>query len=269
MYMRISKKRKIQKIRMYSIWFVILVAVLFVIARFAVWQRLDNVFDGITKFSMSVLSTSKDTVSGWFYGSYESEIVDLQSEVTTLRKEARKTDKLMDENEFLREQLNVMPSSQITKTSIACIIGEKPLSQSKIYIIDKGWKDGVLESQPVVSGGQLVGIITSVDEYLSEMTMITEPSIYIHAYIQGADSYGLTHGQLGSATLILEEINKDVEINVGDLVFASGQHNILWQDLVLGEISEVIIDNRTTYQSAVIKPLINLKEVKEVLILRN
>ena len=162
-----------------------------------------------------------------------------------------------------------MPSSQTAKTTIAQIIGEKPLSQEKIYILDKGWKDGIIENQPVVAGGQFVGKISYADEYLSEMIMITEPSVHIHAYIQGADSYGLTHGQLGSANLILEEINKDISLQVGELVYASGQNNILWKDLVLGEITEVIIDNRTTYQSAVIQPIVNLQDVTDVLILRN
>jgi rod shape-determining protein MreC len=265
--MRRNKKQIINRISVVSFWFIIVLIALIILKNILPWGGVNNVLQDVTTTIMSPLNSAKNSVKNFLSGGQDEEIQVLQIKVSELEKQLNDYKNIEKENEFLRTQLDVVPTGTFDKAITARIIGQKPLSLSKVLVINKGTKDGVIEDQPVIAGGQLVGVISSVEDSLSEMTMITDPSLHIHAYIQDSDVFGITKGQLGSTTLLLEEIDKDYKMNVGDLVYASGQNNGLWEGLVLGEISEIQIDDRFVYQSAILKPLVNPQSIGEVLIL--
>lgn len=265
--MKRNRRMFFAKIPLVSLWFAILVIVVAVVSVILSGGPVRGMFHTITQYAMTPVRYTSDAIGNFFSGGKDETILNLQEEVSTLEGDLNRLTFLREENEFLREQLDILPSEAYSQAISARIIGQKPLSLSKIMIINKGAVDGVALEQPVIAGGQMIGVITAVEPSLSEMTLITDPGVHVHAYLQDSDVFGLTSGQLGSTSLLLEEINKDYSMNVGDLVFASGRNNGLWEGLVLGEIVEIQIDDRFIYQSAIVKPIIVIQDVNQVLIL--
>ncbi len=107
--------------------------------------------------------------------------------------------------------------------------------------ISAGKKQGVEDQLPVVTSAGLLGVISTVDENTSQVTLITAPTTSVGALLMaGTPVAGLTRGETSSRLVL--DIVENVEIKTGDKVFTSGYGKFTPRGIPIGEVTEVIKD---------------------------
>lgn len=145
---------------------------------------------------------------------------------------------LQDENQQLRldiEQLQVERTRHLEKSLaydrlkgilhlveerdfsmiLARVIAYDPTNQSNTMLVDKGSKDGVQESCPVIAQGGVVGITVGVSENASKILLLTDPNCNISAIIQRTRDQGIVGGQSKKDAYTMKYVSQRADIREG------------------------------------------------------
>ena len=226
-------------------------ALIFVDSRF---QTLELLRQGLSLFTHPIQQAAHAPVEALQnVGSYFSAISRFQDENARLKRaqldvaETRlRTQHLEVENERLRKLLDVKSrlkaNGRVTQILYAA---RDPFSRR--VIADKGQQDNIIPGQPVVDDAGVVGQVTRVFPFVSEITLITdkEQAVPVQVVRNGLRSvvFGLGNGQL---ELRFMPANADVQI--GDLLVTSGLDGIWLPGLPVAKV--VSIERDTSYSFA-------------------
>ena len=120
---------------------------------------------------------------------------------------------------------------------------------------------------PVVSGGAgLVGRVAQVGPRTAEVQLLTDPDSAVAALFQTSRVTGLVVGQ-PDGTLRMEYIPQEENVDVGDIVLTSGLGGVLPKGLVIGQVTEVLQMDYALFQSAVVRPAIDLSRLELALVI--
>lgn len=127
--------------------------------------------------------------------------------------------------------------------------------------IGKGAKDGVDENCAVISPDGLVGRISEVSDYTSEVLLVSDPACRVSAKLDRINVFGLVRGAghtlQGHPKIRMEFINKDALVRVGDEVVTSGlsgNGGSLPKGVHIGFVDKVYKDDSGLFQYAEIIP---------------
>lgn len=214
-----------------------------------------------------------------FFG-YFSDIDELRKENQNLKDEnaelqntVREGESSRIENEELRRLLSLKEANPRAELECAEIIARSPSNWYNTITIDKGTVDGIAVNQPVISkGNSLIGRISDVGTTWAEVTTITDPEHGAGAQILRSGDLGVIEGE-GSlekeGLCKLSFVSKNSDIVVGDTVITSGMGGIYPKGLLIGKIMEIRPDIQGISQYAVIKPEIDIDDLKLVLVVKN
>ncbi len=174
-------------------------------------------------------------------------------------------EELKDENEKLRDEIDVLKSKQLANSnaavelqqlkeeldlkhgeeldSIVAQIATGPYSNfdDNTLKIDRGSNDGVKVGNPVVSAAGLVGRIESVTADTAIIRLITDPdasNISIRVAREGA--YGFGHGTGPRTPFMVDRVDLKVPVAEGDAIVTSGLKTALYpKDLIIGSVTKV------------------------------
>ncbi len=166
------------------------------------------------------------------------------------------------ENENLRKELELRSSSDF-KYITAFIVAKTSGEFHDHYLIDKGTKDGVEENMPVTLHGHLVGKIRQVYDHAAVVILITDKDFVLNAKILGTDVEGVIKGEKGLG-ITLSSLPQDVLIKKDDVIVTSATDPDIPGGLTIGKIDEVYSLPNEIFQSAQIKPYVNLKKLRIV-----
>lgn len=173
---------------------------------------------------------------------------------------------LEEENDFLKEKLNLI-GKKSWETSSAYIIGRDFLN-NRSFIIDKGFRDGVAVGMPVVLKGEIVvGKISDVNYSSSKVKTIIDTQSKIAAITTTSKISGLAQG-LGS-DIALNLIAKNKAPEVGDIVISSGVDGLWPRGLIIGKIKNVRSEETTVFNSADIELLADFRDFNSVFVILN
>jgi rod shape-determining protein MreC len=126
--------------------------------------------------------------------------------------------------------------------------------------IGKGSQGGIRENRAVISPDGLVGRITEVSPFTSEVLLISDPACRVSARL-GTGVFGLVRGSgsslKGHPKARMEFINKDAEVRVGDEVVTSGLSGVggtFPKGVHIGYVEKVHRDKSGLFQYAEIIP---------------
>ena len=157
---------------------------------------------------------------------------------------------LQQENQILRDQLNLEPSQDF-KLILAHVIGS-----GASFLIDKNIPD-----KPVIINNILIG--KTLDN--GKVRLITSQDSHVQALIQESNIRGIVSGEY-DLNLIMNLPLEEVNIKKGQIVITSESQGFP-NGLVIGQILDITKNDNQTSQYARIQPLFNPKDLEKVFII--
>ena len=225
----------------------------------------------VADFVQSPVTTISAAVSNYFTSisklrSAQTENDQLKEQVQKLGVELKQKDDLAAENSRLKSVLHLKESSKVD-VLVARIIGRDPSVWFDSSVINRGSLDGVKLNMPVVTDGGLVGRVTAVSPLTSQVDLITRDKSGLGAVIGeigGSNALGVVTGTSKKELLEMKYVPGTVEVQVGQIVFTTGQDGIFPAGLKVGEVVSVVAGSSTTFNQILIRPAARLDSMQEV-----
>ncbi|WP_027338568.1 rod shape-determining protein MreC [Halonatronum saccharophilum] len=203
------------------------------------------------------------------YSEVKNENNYLRNKVDRLSYRQNELEKIMLENERLRELLNFKRYTGYD------VVGGRVLSYSvdnwsNIVMINVGARDGVENRMPVVTkGGYLVGTIKQVTRTTSQVLLLNDDDFVTGGLVQRTESrdLGIVRGRGRSKSLTMDNISWDADIKGGDIIVTSGLSERYPKGLPIAKVEAVRSENYGLTQRANLKPFVDLEKLEELLVI--
>ncbi len=235
-------------------------------------QRVIRVWgQTVADFVQSPVTTLSSSVSGYFSSisnlrSVQDENNLLKSRIEELEVEIKGKEELTTENERLKSLLDLKEASKY-KVLSARVIGRDPSVWFDSSIINRGSLDGVKLNMPVVTKGGLVGRVTAVGPLTSQIDLITRDKSGVGGVIgeiANSNALGVVAGTSKKDLIEMRYVSGSTDVQVGQVVYTTGQDGIYPAGLRVGEIVEIISGSATTPHRIFIRPSAGLTSMREV-----
>ena len=134
---------------------------------------------------------------------------------------------------------------------------------SRSAIINQGKAQGVKEGLPVLAPQGIVGRIVGVYPEYSKVMLIVDRKSGADAMVQRTRVRGMLKGK-GGNRCSLESVPKSADVQVGDLVLASGLVGLYPKGLVFGKVTAANKKNPGVFQEIEVTPGVDLSTLEEV-----
>lgn len=182
--------------------------------------------------------------------------LELRQQLSALKEVAR-------ENDLLRSQLNFNARLNLELVP-ARVVSIEPDNTRHFITIDRGSSSGIKKGQAVVSSGVLVGTIDEVNDYSSKVFLVNDPDFRIRAIGQDGRAQGIVRGQIGRG-YVFEKVAQSESISQNEQVVTAGS-GLVPQGILMGTIEAVNRADNAIFQSASLKPLVDLNSLELVFI---
>ena len=199
-------------------------ALIFIDSRF---QTLELLRRGLSLFTHPVQQAAQIPVDLFQNGaSYVSSLANLQEENARLKhaqldgaEDLMRTRQLEAENERLRKLLDVK-QRQKANGRVAQILYAARDPFSRRVIVDKGQQDKITAGQPAVDHAGLIGQVTRIFPFVSEVTLITDKDQAVPVQIVRNGLRSVVFG-LGDGQLELRFMPANADVQNGDVLVTS------------------------------------------------
>lgn len=224
-----------------------------------------SVFSGPAHFVTGVFDNVDSLLNTYEENNYLKsrleEFATVQAEVTDLRSENAELKELVGKKEDLRDYNPIQ----------ATVIARNPDQWEEKIVINKGETSGVTKNMAVMTARGLIGKVTLVTKLSSTVELIStqNPNYRVSAMVLGGDKevFGLIEGyDAERRELLLKRIDAEIELKKGQKVVSSGLGGIFPKGIVIGEITEVAIDEFGLTKLAYIKPAADFSLLNHVVI---
>ena len=253
-----------------SFYAMLSLALLFFDSRF---QALELLRQGVSLFThplqqaahapIDVLRNSAD---------YFSSLSRLEDENTRLKRAQLenaetilRTQQLEIENERLRKLLDVRERQKVTG-QVAQIVYAARDPFSRRVIVDKGLQDKITAGQPVVDDAGIVGQVTRVFPFVSEITLITDKDQAVPVQILRTGQRSVVFG-LGNGQLELRYLPATTDVQNGDILVTSGLDGIFPRGLPVARVVHIERDTAYSFARIHCAPVAGVETFGEIMVL--
>ena len=253
-----------------SFYAMLSLALLFFDSRF---QALELLRQGVSLFThplqqaahapIDVLRNSAD---------YFSSLSRLEDENTRLKRAQLenaetilRTQQLEIENERLRKLLDVRERQKVNG-QVAQIVYAARDPFSRRVIVDKGLQDQISAGQPVVDDAGIVGQVTRVFPFVSEITLITDKDQAVPVQILRTGQRSVVFG-LGNGQLELRYLPATTDVQNGDILVTSGLDGIFPRGLPVARVVHIERDTAYSFARIHCAPVAGVETFGEIMVL--
>jgi rod shape-determining protein MreC len=199
-------------------------------------------------------------VQSYFDLSENNEI--LRRENTILAYENMQLQDALLENVRLRKLLGFREKSQL-KLTAAEVIGQNPHDIVNGLLLNAGVERGIKKSAAVLTADGLVGKIINSENNFSVCQILFDPNSRVSAKIQRNREFGIISWDGGNKLKLLY-IAKTIKVYVGDVIVTSGMSQIFPENIKIGVVIEVSLENKGMFQDIIVQPSVNFNRLEEV-----
>ena len=207
-------------------------------------------------------------------GSHLSNIDRLQDENTRMKRaqlEAAgallRTAQLEAENQRLRRLLGVRERPQ-ARGQVTQILYAARDPFSRRIVVDKGQQDKIQAGQPVVDDAGIVGQVTRVFPFVSEVTLITDKDQAVPVQIVRNGLRSVVFG-LGDGQLELRFMPANADVQNGDLLVTSGLDGIFLPGFPVAKVVHIERDTSYSFARIYCLPVAGVERFGEVMVLES
>ena len=168
-------------------------------------------------------------------------------------------------NQRLRQLLEFQQKTD-RRAVAAEVIGKDPSPWFKTIIIDKGHRDGLTKSMPVVVPEGIVGQVIEVAGIYSKVLLVIDQNSAVDALVQRTRARGIVAGAIDSGCLFKYVLRKH-DVQVGDAVITSGLDGVFPKGLRVGQVSGVVKRTAGIFQEVTVTPYADFETLEEVLVI--
>jgi len=235
---------------------------------------LDEVRQGFAALTHP-LQTIANVPSGFFHSTsdYITTHTSLVSKNRHLEQKALEQDSKLQklqlleaENEHLRNLLGASQSlSQPARLGEILHIGRDPFSHK--VMVNLGTRQNIAPGQAVVDGDGVIGQVTRVYPFSSEITLITDKELSVPVQIERNGLRAIAFG-LGKDNVIdLPYLPVNVDIQKGDRLITSGIDGVYPAGLAVAEVVSIDRNPDLSFAQIRSRPLAGVKNHRQVLLI--
>ena len=178
-------------------------------------------------------------------GGYFSSVSTLQREVQALKEQQLQQATLlqqaqlqMAENVQLRRLMEGKAQLPV-QSQMAEILYDARDPSTRRVVIDRGSRAGVTLGLPVIDNAGVVGQVTRVFPFTSEVTLLTDKDQAIPVQVLRSGLRSIVYGRGHSGLLDLRFVAQDADIQVGDVLVTSGLDGMYPAGLAVARVTQV------------------------------
>lgn len=178
----------------------------------------------------------------------------------------QQTRQLLAENAYLRKLLDASERLQL-KTVMSEILYDARDPFSRKVILDRGERHGLMAGQPVIDDLGVVGQVTRVFPFTSEVTLVTDKdhAIPVQVLRSGVRSVAYGRGQTGELELRFMASNADIQ--KGDVLTTSGIDGVYPPGLAVATVVSVDTKTSDAFARILCKPAAGVSRHRQLLVL--
>jgi len=192
----------------------------------------------------------------------------LEHDNAALRAQNRK---LANENQRLHELLNAYSQAVAIAPKVeeyphavqARVIGYPPEGTSQSVTIDKGTRAGISRDDGVLAAAGVVGLVVEAGPFTSKVALITDFTSNVPAVVQRGRYWGIAKGN--DTSVRMEYVSQDAPLRVGDKI-VTGEARSFHSGAVIGEIVKIERGDSNLYQTAIVKPAVDLSSLDRLVV---
>ncbi len=190
---------------------------------------------------------------------------DLQIEVYDLESSLAEFNSIRNENDFLREQLNLPERESYEIVHAHIIGGDFKVSTTGSFIIDKGGSSGVKKDDVVAYANFFIGVVTDTTDNSAVVEMISGGKLNIPAIAENNRTKGIVTGDVNTG-LVMEKVLREEKLHEGERILTSGIGGFP-KDLILGEVVRIEGEDSDIEKRALLERLIEIQSIENVIVI--
>jgi rod shape-determining protein MreC len=253
-----------------TLFAILSVALLVVDARFHALTAVRQVAATVLYPFQMVALMPRDAVSSM--GSYFSSISALQKEVRDLKSQQvamaqamQQAQLQMAENGHLRRLMDAREHLPV-RSMMSEILYDARDPATRRVVLDRGAKNGVKSGLPVIDNAGVVGQVTRVFPFTSEVTLLTDKEQAIPVQVLRTGLRSVAYGRGQSGMLDLRFVAPNADIQVGDVLVTSGLDGMYPAGLAVAKVAQVENVAQGAFGRVVCQPLAGIDRHRQLLI---
>ncbi len=204
-------------------------------------------------YDSEVGNNSSDTINQKLGNTFDPELIQAVCNIDTAENSL-----LKEENEELRKQLDFFSKNDFSHVG-AEVIGRTVDPLGTVITINRGKKDGVVPTNPVIIGeGVLVGTVIETFEHTSYVRLINDNQSRVGATLLNKErTIGLVEGGYDIGVQ-MNFIPQNEVVSPGDIVVTSGLTDNMPRGFTIGRVEFVEKQPLEPFQQAILDPLADL-----------
>jgi rod shape-determining protein MreC len=253
-----------------TLFAVLSVALLVVDARFHALTAVRQVAATVLYPFQMVALVPRDAMSNM--GSYFSSISALQKEVRDLKSQQvamaqamQQAQLQMAENGHLRRLMDAREHLPV-RSMMSEILYDARDPAIRRVVLDRGAGNGVKLGLPVIDNAGVVGQVTRVFPFTSEVTLLTDKEQAIPVQVLRTGLRSVAYGRGQSGMLDLRFVAPNADIQVGDVLVTSGLDGMYPAGLAVAKVVQVENVAQGAFGRVVCQPLAGIDRHRQLLI---
>ena len=150
------------------------------------------------------------------------------------------------------------------------VISRAPANWWHSVSIDRGSEDGIRVNSPVLTAQGLVGKVTEVMDYESQVLLLIDSSFEVSVIFQESGQYGIARGSGPNSPIRITYIDRQAKLKPNDRVFTSGLGGVFPRGIYIGEVQSIIPPQNASqtglYQEALLAPSLEFSRLENVFV---
>ncbi|MCA1858316.1 rod shape-determining protein MreC [Massilia oculi] len=202
------------------------------------------------------------------------------SSISTLQREVRelKTQQLAQARVLQQAQLQMAENAQLRRlmdarqhlpvqAQMTEILYDARDPSTRRIVVDRGARDNVVAGLPVIDHAGVVGQVTRVFPFTSEVTLLTDRDQAIPVQVLRSGLRSIAYGRGQSGLLDLRFVVANADIQVGDVLVTSGLDGMYPAGLAVAKVVQVENVAAGAFGRVVCQPLAGIDRNRQLLII--